>query len=80
MKKVLKIVVTVVLPLAGLTVLFGSCASTPSCNNDACYNRNLASVDPYKKGEIAAWGTEKEVAEQEELKEKRARHPKLHEE
>lgn len=36
-----------------------------SCNNDACYDRNVSSVDPYKKGDIAAWGSEREVAERE---------------
>jgi len=60
--------VAAVLPVTGLSTLFGSCASTPSCNNDACYDRKIASVDPYRKGEIAAWGTELEVAKQEEVK------------
>jgi|GEM_PF-7067774 len=42
----------------GVVALLGSCAHTP-CNNDACYNRELSSVDPYEDGEIAAWGSEK---------------------
>lgn len=58
MKKYLKYALTVALPLAGLTAVLGSCASTP-CNNDACYDRSLSSVDPYDDGEVAAWGTEK---------------------
>lgn len=63
MKK-LKYILTVVLPLAGLTTVFSSCASTP-CNNDACYDRSLSSVDPYEEGEIAAWGTEKQQKKKE---------------
>lgn len=66
MKKYLKYILTVALPLSGLAALLGSCASTP-CNNDACYDRSLSSVDPYEEGEIAAWGTEK----YEKAKEKR---------
>ncbi len=58
MKKYLKYVLTMILPLTGLATLLGSCASTP-CNNDACYDRSLSSVDPYEEGEVAAWGTEK---------------------
>lgn len=58
MKKFLKYTLTVALPLMGLTAMLGSCASTP-CNNDACYDRSLSSVDPYEDGEVAAWGTEK---------------------
>jgi len=58
MKKILRYSLTVVLPLCGLTALLGSCAYTP-CNNDACYDRSLSSVDPYEEGEVAAWGTEK---------------------
>lgn len=69
MRKALKYLLVVVLPITGLTFLFGSCAATPSCNNDACYNRSVSSVDPYKKGNIATWGTEKEVADQDEEKE-----------
>ncbi len=69
MKKVLKYFLAAVLPLAGLSALLGSCASTP-CNNDACYDRSLSSVDPYEEGEIAAWGSEK----QEKAKEKQLRH------
>ena len=75
MKKAWKRFVAVVLPVTGLSALFGSCASTTVCNNDACYDRNLSSADPYKKGNIAAWGTEKAVAEQEEEQEnQRMRH------
>jgi hypothetical protein len=70
MKKTLKHVLTMVLPLAGLSALIGACASTP-CNNDSCYSRRISSVDPYKEGEIAAWGTEKEQAEQDEKKDRK---------
>ena len=66
MKKYFHYVLTVVFPLSALAVLLGSCASTP-CNNDACYDRSLSSVDPYEDGEIASWGTEK----YEKAKEKR---------
>jgi hypothetical protein len=59
MKKYLKYLLTAALPLAGLSVLLGSCANTP-CNNDACYDRSLSSVDPYEEGDIAAWGSEKQ--------------------
>lgn len=73
MKKLMKYLLVVVFPVCGLTFLFGSCAATPSCNNDACYERNVSSVDPYKKGNIAAWGSEKEVADQDDQKEKRVK-------
>jgi hypothetical protein len=69
MKKYLKYVLTVVLPLTGLTAILGSCASTP-CNNDQCYDRSLSSVDPFDDGEVAAWGTEK----YEKQKEKQMKH------
>lgn len=45
------------LTLVATVVLLGSCAHTP-CNNDYCYNRELSSVDPFEKGEVAAWGSE----------------------
>ncbi len=68
---------TVVLPVAG--ILLSACASSPACNNKACYDRKLASVDPYKEGEIAVWGTENQEEggstaieqEQEERQERR---------
>ena len=64
MKSVWKKLVRVVFPLTGITTFFGSCTSTPTCNNDACYDRQIASVDPYRDGEVAAWGkTEKEELE-----------------
>lgn len=72
MKKAWKYFVAVVLPVSGLSALFGSCASTTACNNDACYDRNISSADPYKAGDIAAWGSEKEVAKQEQDKEEKA--------
>ena len=53
-----------VLAAFGLAASLGSCAHTP-CNNDACYNRELSSVDPYEDGEIAAWGSEKWEKEKE---------------
>lgn len=58
MKRSLRYLLTLFLPLLCLTFILGSCASTP-CNNDACYDRSLSSVDPYEDGEVAAWGTEK---------------------
>ena len=70
MMKSFKQMLMVVLPLAGLSVLIGACAST-TCNNDACYDRRISSVDPYKDGEIAAWGTEKEQAATDEKEEKK---------
>lgn len=69
MKNVAKYFVTVVMPVIGFSVLTSACSSTPVCNNDACYDRKISSVDPYKKGEIAAWGTEKEMARDEEERE-----------
>lgn len=60
-------VLLVCLPVIFLVILAGCAART--CRNDACYNRKVASVDPYKKGEIAAWGTEKEAAKKEEEEE-----------
>lgn len=69
MKKAWKYFVAVVLPVSGLSALFTAC-STP-CNNDACYDRNLSSADPYKKGDIAAWGSEQRIADQEEERAKR---------
>jgi hypothetical protein len=67
MKTVMKYLFTVFLPITGISAVLGACASMQNCNNDACYNRQVSSSDPYKKGEIAAWGTEKQVAEQEEI-------------
>jgi hypothetical protein len=49
---------TLVLPVAGLSAMLGSCASTP-CNSDSCYERKISSVDPYDEGDVAQWGTEK---------------------
>jgi hypothetical protein len=69
MKKAFKYLFTVVLPITGFSVILGACASMQNCNNDACYDRQVSSADPYKKGEIAAWGSEKEMAEQENRKE-----------
>lgn len=55
--------------LAVLSAGLISCATAPACNNDACYDRKISSVDAYKAGDIAAWGNEKEAAQQEEEKE-----------
>jgi hypothetical protein len=71
MKKTWKYVASVVLPLTGISALLGACSSMSTCNNDACYDRNISSVDPYKKGDIATWGTEKKIAEWEEAEERR---------
>jgi len=60
----MKNIIFAILPVIFL-VIFNSCASS-SCRNDACYNRRIASIDPYKDGEIAAWGSEKQAAEEEE--------------
>jgi len=73
MKKVLTKLLTVVLPFSGLAALFG-CSATPTCNNDSCYDRSLSSVDPYKAGDIAAWGTEKDEAQKEQQKDGRSDH------
>lgn len=62
------------LPLAAVSALFTACATTNHCNNDACYDRNVSSVDPYKKGDVAAWGTEKKVKEEEERQERMDSH------
>jgi hypothetical protein len=67
MKKMTKYIWTV--SIAGISAFFSSCAGTQTCNNDACYDRKISSVDPFKKGDIAAWGSEKAMAEQEEEKE-----------
>ena len=61
------------LPLAAVSAILAACATTSHCNNDACYDRNVSSVDPYKKGDIAEWGTEKKVAKDEEEAEVRER-------
>lgn len=65
MNKRVKKVLTVVLPLAALTAILGACASWSGCNNDACYDRAVSSVDPYAAGDVAAWGSEKEEAARE---------------
>jgi hypothetical protein len=62
------------LPIAGASALIAACATTSGCNNDACYDRNISSVDPYRKGDVAAWGTEKQVADQEEEQDNRTHH------
>ena len=61
MKKTWKYVLAVV----GMVTLLGSCAHTP-CNNDYCYNRELSSVDPFDKGEVAAWGSEEHERKKEQ--------------
>lgn len=66
MKKAWKYFVAVVLPVSGLSALFSACSTTAPCNNDACYDRSISSQDPFKKGDIAAWGTEKEQAAMDE--------------
>jgi len=69
MKRSWKYLWSVVLPLTGLSAVLGACASMNTCNNDACYDRKVSSADPYKTGDIAAWGSEKEVAEKERQEE-----------
>lgn len=52
------------------SILTQSCSGEKVvCRNDSCYDRQISSVNPYKKGDVAAWGTEKEVAAQDEEKE-----------
>ena len=65
MKNKMKTVFALVAPVLALG-FFVSCASTSHCNTDACYDRQISSVDAYKRGNIAAWGSEKEMAQQEE--------------
>ena len=60
------------LPIGAFTALLGACSGSPACNNDACYDRKISSVDPYKKGDVAQWGSEKATARQEEEQESRA--------
>lgn len=72
MKKYFKFSLVLVLSVSSISALLSACASVSQCNNDACYDRRVSSVDPYKKGEVAAWGTEKEQAEQDALKEQKA--------
>ncbi len=50
--------------IALVTMFLQACASARTCYNDACYDRKVASQDAFDKGEIAAWGSEKETAEQ----------------
>jgi hypothetical protein len=77
MKRSWKYVMSVILPLTGLSAILGACASMNTCNNDACYDRKVSSTDPYKSGDIAAWGTEREVAEKEERFQDLDRNPKF---
>jgi len=58
-----------VIAVSGFSVMITACAGNSVCRNDACYDRKISSVDPYRKGEIATWGTEQEVFEEEESRE-----------
>lgn len=53
-------IVKVLIPAIMAATFLYSCASSTDerCYNDACYNRKIASVDPYKEGQLAAWGSE----------------------
>lgn len=52
-----------------LVVMFlQACASAQTCYNDACYDRKVASGDAFDKAEIAAWGSEKQISEQEKAR------------
>ncbi len=42
--KYLKLGLMIVAPVAVLCV-FAGCASTPKCDNDACYNRQISSIN-----------------------------------
>jgi len=44
MKKLYKVFLVVLAPVL-LTGSFVGCATTPKCDNDACYNRQISSVD-----------------------------------
>lgn len=68
--RIWKYVLTVILPAIGVAVILGSCASHSTCKSDACYDRKLASTDPFTEGEVASWGTEKQVAKREKEKDK----------
>jgi hypothetical protein len=51
-----------------LVVMFlQACATARTCYNDACYDRKIASVE---NAEVAAWGSEKEIYEQEKAEQK----------
>ena len=54
-----------------MVMLLQACASARTCYNDACYDRKTASVD---NAEVAAWGSEKEVYEQEKAEQKMRHH------
>ena len=77
MKRITRVWFFLVLPVTGLGLLLGSCAGTPTCSNDACYDRKISSVDPYREGEVAAWGSEAEIREKEYNDEKRINRPRL---
>jgi hypothetical protein len=67
----MKNVIKIALGIFVVCLILQSCAGDKYCRTDACYNREISSVDPYKKGDIAAWGTEKETAQQEEAMSKK---------
>ncbi len=71
-------VLKVILPMLAVTFVFASCASWSGCNTDACYDRAISSVDPYRKGDVAAWGTEKEQAEKDYERERHSRMSSRH--
>lgn len=56
--------------IALVTMFLQACASARTCYNDACYDRKVASQDAFDKGEVAAWGTEKQISEQERARRK----------
>lgn len=68
MSKVRRKALWIAAPILMAGVLLKACASTPACNNDACYDRQISSTDPYRTGDVAAWGSEKAVKEEDEAK------------
>lgn len=46
--------------LALVIALFSGCSTAQHCRTDACYNARYQAADPFRTGEIAAWGSEKE--------------------
>ncbi|MCO5144343.1 MAG: hypothetical protein M9962_14750 [Oligoflexia bacterium] len=69
-----KKVLIVIAPVVGILSILGACSSTKICDNDVCYDREISSVDPYQDGEIAAWGSEKRVADEEKEAKKKEFH------
>jgi len=53
--------------VVGTLVAIAGCASGTSCHTDACYRERAEKEDPFKSGEVVAWGkTEKQDKDTEE--------------